>query len=222
MTLPKPKAVIFDWDDTIVDSWPTAMQALNAALVAMGEGAWTDDEARRRCGGSARDLFHALFGARWQEADKIYYDTYSRINAENLRIHNHVEDILKTLADQKVYMGVVSNKRGNLLRAEAERIQFDKYFGKIIGAGDAEADKPNPAPVRLALQDSGIDLGPEVWFVGDSHADMLCALNSGCSSILLETKPPPEETLAKSPPLRRFKTHHNFMEFINTCFMAPF
>jgi len=218
MTLPKPTAVIFDWDDTIVESWPVALESLNAALTGMGQAAWSDDEARRRCGGSARDMFQTLFGERWQEADKIYYDTYGRLTIENVRIHAHAEDILKALAKDKVYLAVVSNKRGTLLRLEAARIQFDKYFGKIIGAGDAEADKPHPAVVHMALQDSGIAAGPHVWFVGDSHTDMLCALNAGCTSILLETKTPPEETLLNNPPARRFKKHHDLMEFIKTCF----
>lgn len=218
MTLLKPKAVIFDWDDTIVDSWPAALQALNTALASMGEKPWTDDEARRRCGASARDLFLQLFGERWKEADKIYYDTYSSIISKKILIHSHVEDILKNLENNRVYLAVVSNKRGSLLREEASRIRFDKYFGRIVGAGDAAADKPDPAPVHMALQGSGVAAGPDVWFIGDSHTDMLCALNTGCASILLETKPPPEETLLNHPPTRRFKKHYDLMEFIKTCF----
>lgn len=214
MTLLKPKAVIFDWDDTIVDSWPTSLQALNTALVAMGHAAWSDDEARRRAGQSARDLFQGLFGDRWQEADKVYYDTFNKIFLNNMRIHADAEDVLKALAAHKVYMAVVSNKRGHLLRAEAAHIRFDHYFGKIVGAGDASADKPDPAPIYLALKDSGIEPGADVWFIGDSHADMLCAQNAGCIPILIETKPPPEEMLIKSPPAKRFKTHQSIIEEI--------
>lgn len=218
MTLPKPKAVIFDWDDTIVDSWPMALQALNTALTSMGHEAWSDAEARRRCGPSARDLFQSVFGEQWVQADKIYYDTYKKIIAEDIRIHRHVEDILKMLAAEKVYMAVVSNKRGSLLREEAARIRFDSYFGRIVGAGDAAADKPDPAPVHMALQDSGIAPDRDVWFIGDSHADMICALNSGCTGILIETKTPPPEMLEKNPPAGRFKEHHNLMEFIKELF----
>lgn len=212
--LPKPKAVIFDWDDTIVNSWPIALEALNTALVAMGQQAWSDDEARRRAGPSARDLFRGLFGDRWQEADKIYYDTFNKIFLNNLVVHANAEDLLKLLADNKIYMAVVSNKRGHLLRAEAAHTRFDRYFGKIVGAGDAAADKPDPAPVHMALDGSGIQPGADVWFIGDSHTDMLCALNTGCVPILIETKPPPEEMLLKHPPRHRFKTHIDIMNNI--------
>src|SRR5690606_28818849 len=60
--LPKPRAVVFDWDDTIVDNWLSAFKALNTTLVHMGAEAWSEDEARRRSGPSARDLFTGLFG----------------------------------------------------------------------------------------------------------------------------------------------------------------
>ncbi len=217
--LPRPKAVIFDWDDTIVNSWGTALQALNAALTGMGMEAWSDAEARRRCGGSARDLFQSLFGDRWQEADKIYYETFSRIFLDNMKIHDDVEAVLKDLSARNVYLAVVSNKRGPLLRAEAEHIGFERYFDRIVGAGDASADKPDPAPVRMALDASGIVPGPDVWFIGDSHTDMICAHNTGCTPILIETKTPPEDMLRDNPPARRFGHHADLMEFINLCFV---
>lgn len=214
----RPRAVIFDWDDTIVNSWTTALEALNAALTGMGMEAWSDAEARRRCGGSARDLFQSLFGDRWQEADKIYYETFNRIFLDNMQIHDDVEAVLKELSARNVYLAVVSNKRGPLLRAEAEHIGFEQYFDRIVGAGDASADKPDPAPVRMALGESGIAPGPDVWFIGDSHTDMICAHNTGCTPILIETKTPPEDMLKNNPPAHRFRRHGDLMEFINRCF----
>lgn len=218
MTAIKPRAVIFDWDDTVVNSWDTALQALNAALVGMGMEAWSDAEARRRCGGSARDMFQSLFGDRWQDADKIYYDTFNRIFLDNMKIHDGIEDIFKALADEGVYLAVVSNKRGHLLRSEAEHVGFAPYFGKIIGAGDAAADKPDPAPVHLALEGSGIAPGADVWFIGDSHTDMQCAHNTGCLPILIETKTPPEDMLKDVPPAHRFARHADITAFIRGCF----
>jgi phosphoglycolate phosphatase len=219
INLPKPVAVIFDWDDTIVDSWQTAMIALNAALTGMGGTAWTDDEARRRCGTSARDLFQNLFGERWQEADKIYYDTFTKTCLQTMRIHDDAEALLKTLAKNNVYLAVVSNKRGALLRTEAAHIQFTDYFGKIIGAGDAVSDKPHPAPVQMALADSGIAAGRQVWFIGDSHTDMLCAVNAGCTPVLIESKPPPEEMLVDCMPAHRFKKLFDVMTCVEDFFL---
>lgn len=216
--LPKPQAIIFDWDDTLVDTWLASHQALNTALVAMGQDAWSEDEARRRAGPSARDLFMTLFGEDWQKADKIFYDTFRAIVLDKIRVHDNAHELLQALSDDKVYLAVVSNKRGALLRAEVDHVRFSDYFNHVVGAGDAVRDKPDPAPVLMALAGSGIEPGPHVWFIGDSHTDMLCAKNAGLTGILIETKPPPEETLAKNPPAHRVKDHKQLMELIKPYF----
>src|SRR3546814_12025407 len=72
-------------------------------------------------------------------------------------------------------LGVVSNKRGPLLRLEAARLGWDRYFGCLVGANDAERDKPAPAVVDFALSGSGIAPGPAVRFVGATDIDILCA-----------------------------------------------
>jgi phosphoglycolate phosphatase len=218
MTLPKPSAIILDWDDTIVNTWYAATEALNAALAAMGHEPWTEDEMRRRAGPSARDMFRQLFGDEWEKADKVYYDTFRKIVLDKIQLVDGAAETLKTLHDKKIYLAVVSNKRGPLLRTEAEHLELHAYFNTIVGAGDAVSDKPDPAPVLLALKGSGIAPGPHVWFIGDSHTDMLCAKNAGCTGILIETKPPPDELLVKNPPAQRFKGHKDFMEFLRPYF----
>ena len=72
-----------------------------------------------------------------------------------------------------------------LLRREVDHIGWSALFGSIVGAGDAPVDKPDAAPVRLALEASGIDPGETVWLVGDTGIDMECAHNSGCVPVLL-------------------------------------
>jgi phosphoglycolate phosphatase len=66
-----------------------------------------------------------------------------------------------------------------------EALGWAKYFGSVIGAGDAPFDKPDPAPVRLALEPSGIAASEKVWLVGDTEVDVECAHRSGCLPILL-------------------------------------
>lgn len=218
-TLPKPRAIVFDWDDTLVDNWHTAFSALNAALVHMGADPWSEDEARRRSGPSARDLFTQLFGEdRWQEADRVYYDTFSKLVVKNARIHEHADMFLEMLAAQGIKMAVVSNKRNPLLKQEIAALGFDKYFKTVVAAGEAAADKPDPAPLLLALNSIGVEPGPQVWYLGDSHTDMMCAIRAGCTPVLIETKTPPEDLLKANPPAGRFRAHKDLMEYVNGYF----
>ncbi len=211
----KPDAVIFDWDDTIVDTWQVVRSAINATLEHFGHQPWSEEEARKRIGPPARVLFSSLFGEdKWQEADKIYIEAYKANITAHIRVHDGARETLDYLKSAGIPMAVVSTKRGPLLREEAAQLGLDGYFTRLVGAGDAPADKPDAKSVQFALETSGITPSKNVIFIGDSTTDMITAENAGCTSVLIETKPPAEEGLAKHPPMYRMKNHIQFTDFI--------
>src|SRR5262249_12288544 len=108
--LPPPRAILFDWDNTLVDTWSTIQPALNAALTAMGFAAWTLEETRVRARKSLRDTYARMFGERWPEARDIFYATYRASHLETLRALPEAERVTRNLAAQGLYLGVVSNK----------------------------------------------------------------------------------------------------------------
>ena len=185
IVLPRPRAIIFDWDNTLVDSWGTIHDALNFLMTAMEKPLWTLAETRERVRLSLRDAFPAIFGERWEEARQIYMDRFQAIHIDRLTPLPGREAMLRALAADGVYLSLVSNKTGTVLRLEVDHLGWTGLFGRIIGAGDAHTDKPHHAPVELALEPSGIAPGPDVWFVGDTAVDMECALAAGCVPVLL-------------------------------------
>ena len=209
--LRRPRAIVFDWDNTLVDSWGTIHDALNFLMVAMEKPLWTIEETRERVRLSLRDAFPAILGERWEEARQIYLDRFRAIHLERLAPLPGREAMLRTLAADGHYLAVVSNKTGAVLRAEVEHIGWSPFFGSIVGAGDAHTDKPHRAPVELALLPSGITPGLDVWFVGDTAIDMECAIAAGCVPVLLGvpgtadefTQFPPALTLADDAALFR-------------------
>ena len=140
-----------------------------------------------------------MFAERWQEARDIYLDRFRAIHLERLTALPGRAELLQRLAEEEIFLGVVSNKTGSLLRREADHLGWSALFGSVIGAGDAPIDKPDAAPVRLALAQSGIAPGEGVWFVGDTGIDMECARNSGCVPVLLGSGMS-EEELGECPP----------------------
>jgi phosphoglycolate phosphatase len=183
--LPRPRAILFDWDNTLIDSWATIHEALNVVMAEMGRPLWSLAETRERVRLSLRESFPAHFGDDWRKARGIYLEAYSRIHLERLATLPGSAELLAALAGAGVFLGVVSNKTGAILRREVERLGWTELFGSVVGAGDAAADKPNAAPVLLALGPSGVTAGDAVWFVGDTEVDVECAVNSGCVPILL-------------------------------------
>ena len=183
--LSRPRAIIFDWDNTLVDSWATIHDALNFLMAAMERPLWTIEETRERVRLSLREAFPAMFGERWQEAQQIYLERFRAIHLERLTALPGREAMLQRLAADSHYLAVVSNKTGGVLRNEVAHLGWTGFFGAVVGAGDAHTDKPHCAPVELALAPSGIAPGPDVWFVGDTAIDMECALAAGCVPVLL-------------------------------------
>jgi phosphoglycolate phosphatase len=201
VTLVRPRALLFDWDNTLVDTWGAIHHALTVTFEAMGQQPWTLDETRQRVRRSAREAFPVLFGARAEEATGIFYLAFESDHLETLEARGGAEAMLRGLAESGgYYLAVVSNKRGDLLRSEASELGWDGYFERMIGANDAARDKPAVDAVKMALGDSGLAPGPEVWFVGDTDIDMVCATNAGCLPVLLRDEPPGAGEFAGSEP----------------------
>jgi len=181
--LARPRAVLFDWDNTLVDSWETLRVAINAALVAFGQAPWTIAETRQRVRRSLRDSFPELFGDDWQQARDVFYKTFE---AEHL-------------------------KTVTLLRREAEHLGWSGYFRSLVGATDAPRDKPDRAPVDqalavLALSGKQTPQSQDVWFVGDTALDMQTAHAAGCVPVLFGAGHGEDAALAAYPPRFRVET----------------
>jgi len=210
----KPSAIIFDWDNTLVDTWETIHAALVQTLDAMGHPAWTLAETKIRVARSLKNSFPALFGDRWDEARQHYLDAYAAIHLERLAALPGAAAMLKALHGSGYYLAVVSNKTGKSLRIEAEHIGWARYFRRLVGAGDAQADKPDPACIRLALNGSGIAPDRAVWFVGDTALDMESAHQAGLMAVLLGDPQGNAEELAKFPPDMRFPDCDSFVNHL--------
>jgi phosphoglycolate phosphatase len=199
-----PRAVLFDWDNTLVDSWAVIHAALNETFSAMDHPNWTRAETEARVRGSLRDTFPGMFGERWEEAEKTFYDAFGRVHLEQLTPLPGAGALLRQLADAGTYLGVVSNKRGHYLRLEAEHLGWRGHFRQLAGAGDAMRDKPCREHVDHALgigtPSAGPVAGPEVWFVGDADIDVLCARNAGCRAVLVRQQAPTAAELAVASP----------------------
>ncbi len=187
--LPRPRALLLDWDNTLVDTWPCIGKATHITLRAMGFEPWSEQQIRARVAGSLRDTFPKIYGARWEEARDVYSRAFGEAHLEMLKPLAGAEDVLTFSSAAGLYLGVVSNKTGHYLRAEAGHLGWSHYFGAIVGAQDARRDKPNPAPAHLALSTGRISAGADVWFVGDALIDVTCGRAAGCTTIMVGPEP---------------------------------
>lgn len=200
MTVSRPEAIIFDWDNTLIDSWPAIHDANNHALTAFGLRPWSMEETRTRVRKSMRDSYPALFGDKWEEAGAVFYERFANMHLETLTPLPGAGEMLAALHAEGIYLGVVSNKKGDYLRKESHHLGWDRYFGRVVGAFDAARDKPAPDPVDLALSEGGPARGPSVWFAGDTDIDLECGIKADCVPVLVRETPPEPGEFSEFPP----------------------
>ena len=131
----RPQAILFDWDNTLVDSWATIHDALNFLMQAMDKPEWSMAETRERVRLSLRESFPVHFGERWEEAREIYLDRFRAIHLDRLTALPGREAMLRSLVKTGIYLGVVSNKTGPLLRREVTTRTGLAAFGKACSRG---------------------------------------------------------------------------------------
>ena len=188
MEASRPECILWDWDNTLVDGWAAIERGLNATFRAFAMPEWDRSQVLAKVRHSLRDSFPALFGAEWERARDIFY---AEVRACHLNVLRPMEGAEAAIAAAAAFgpQAVVSNKQGPLLRAEAAHLCWDHRFATLVGAGDASADKPDAAPLRMALAACGVTAGAHVWYVGDTALDMQAARAAGCKAVLVGGAP---------------------------------
>ncbi|MEE2995896.1 MAG: HAD hydrolase-like protein [Pseudomonadota bacterium] len=211
-----PRAVLFDWDGTLVNSWPIIHESMNRTLEAMGHAQWSMDETLRRVRKSLREAFPPLFGDRWEEARDIFYTAYRAVHLERVEKKDGAEELIEAFVGLGSHIGVVSNKSGGHLRAESTRLGWDRFFeGYLVGASDAPNDKPATDPIYLALDRTGIVPGADnVWFIGDTWVDMACGHAARCHTILIGENMPNDPEFADYPPHEHYSDCRELMAVV--------
>lgn len=209
-------AILFDWDGTLVDSFTFLLNAHAHACEQLGRHIITKDEFTQYFGKPREILYTELYGAENFDAAKGHFEAYVTENhMKELEQMPGAADLLKTIHEMGIPMGVVSNKRGFLIEQEAAHYGWDRYFSVVVGAGEAEADKPSPAPLTLCIEK--MELSTEkskIYYVGDTVNDLLAAQNGGYPAILIGEGSDAEALNSKHTPKYFFKNCGEMSRFL--------
>jgi len=177
------KAVLWDLDDTLLETLPGRMQALAHAHERC-VGTRTDPVAlwRSHRGGTLEDLGRRLLGEDYRRFAAIYREYYYR-EVRRADAYAGVEGVLRACLAAGVPMAVVTSKVSWGAIDELGRAGLLQYFAAVVGFDDTELHKPDPEPVFAALDRILVDDAEGVLFVGDSPADIMAARNAGCRSV---------------------------------------
>lgn len=180
-----PKAVIFDWDNTLIDVQLSLDFALMRTMDSMGCVTGNEKVISNRALYLSREQFlKDKFEKKWEKAN-IFYDRYIKCAPlQNVSLLKNAKKVLQFTLDNKIPAVVVSNKFGSSLRREVKQLNLLKYFSSVIGSGDTAEDKPSVMPAIAALDQISMKPNKNIWFIGDTIVDMKCAENLGVTGVL--------------------------------------
>jgi pyrophosphatase PpaX len=177
------RAVLFDWDGTLVDSLG-AFQHANAAVMAAFGLPWDEAIYRRNYVPDWR-LMYLKLGVppeRLDEANELWHTTFAR--AEDVIAFDGVEGALAGLAGTGCRLGIVTAGDRVIVEPQLEATGLGRLLPVRVYGDDLPVHKPDPAPLHRALELLGLVAHPdEVAYVGDAPTDMRMARAVGVRAV---------------------------------------
>jgi phosphoglycolate phosphatase len=211
---PRPVAIIFDLDGTLVDSGRDIARSANFTRVHFDLPELSEATARSYVGDGVAKLLERILGhdsergvtgpeglpvgeERHAEAMAVFADHYGRHLLDHTTLYPGVLEILARY--REVPLHVATNKPRVFTDAILEGLHVRAAFDRIVAGDEAPARKPDPAHLRACLPADLTDYG-RVAVVGDSPNDVnaaraLGAMSVGCTYGLC----PPGQVRASAP-----------------------
>ncbi|MFN7941190.1 MAG: phosphoglycolate phosphatase [Thermoanaerobaculia bacterium] len=186
--------VAFDLDGTLVDSRRDLAAAANAARAELGleplplasvtamVGEGARNLMRRALGGESRGTDepyapHAADDPRLDLALASFLRHYDELCTRETRPYPGAVELLRAMA-ARAPLAVVTNKPERMTRKILVRFGMARALGAVVGGDTLPARKPDPAPLRQAARELGVE--PErLLLVGDSRVDARTAQAAG-------------------------------------------
>ncbi len=191
------RAALFDWDGTLVDSAEASFRCYVRLFAFYGIGF-----DRGRFAATYSPEWYRTYEAvalpreHWEEADSRWVALYEEERTELLP---GASEALARLCEAGLATALVTS--GSRARVDRELAALDarRLFGCVVCREDAVRRKPDPEPLRIALDLLGVDPAGATY-VGDSPEDVFMARAAGISVVGVEGGFPNREALRAARP----------------------
>jgi phosphoglycolate phosphatase len=196
------RAVIFDFDGTLVDSYPAITASVNHVRAEHGFPPLAEGEVRRFVGrGPEYLLRHTVPDAELPRDLLRYRAHHPRVLRSGTRLLPGAAEAIAGLRRLGLRLAVCSNKprafTGQLLEYLGISSAFDAYLGP------EDVPNPKPAPDMLLGALNRLDLrADEVIYVGDMTVDIQTARAAGVAVWVIQTGSDELEALEAAKPDR--------------------
>ncbi len=184
MTTPRPLALLFDLDGTLVDSVGLILGAFRHTFVTHLGTVPSDEAWIAGMGTPLRAQLRALVADEALLPAMIA--TYRAFQLEHhdrlLRAFDGVRETLALLRERGHPIALVTSKSNELAERAVRHVGLAAYLDALVGLESCERHKPHPEPVFRALEQLG-RLPEEAVFVGDSPHDIAAGNAAGVTTV---------------------------------------
>lgn len=182
------EAILFDWDGTLVDSLG-AFHVANAAVMNAFGLPFDEVVYRRHYVPDWRQMYIRLGvpGDRLEEANALWETTFAD-GSDQLVAFEGAADALTRLRAAGAVLGLVTAGHRDVVEPQLERTGLGPLLPIRVFGDDLPVHKPDPAPLRLALEMAGRGHRPATsLYVGDAPTDMQMAVRVGARGVGIES-----------------------------------
>jgi HAD superfamily hydrolase (TIGR01509 family) len=177
------KAVLFDWDGTLIDTTEHVYAANVEVMKAFGLPPLT----RERYGAAVSPNWRRMYAALGvpehlvEGAATIWHGAYRGHEAELLP---GAYQALEQLVAAGIPLGIVTAGDRKVVAAQLQRTGVADLVGAAVYGDDAVEQKPDPAPLRRGLTALGHAATPaEAAYLGDTLDDVRMARAAGVRAV---------------------------------------
>lgn len=193
------KAVVFDMDDTLVNSREAHLLSIKDVLLEF-ELEPKLEEITKHFGLKFTEIIRVVYGIkdeellnRMNEAKKMYFLKY----LDKVKLMPYAKYCLRKLHG-RVKLALASMSQDSVMKRIVDYLEIESFFDALIG-GDRFPSKPDPALYKAAVEK--LEVKPtDTYFVDDSIYGILAAHKLGAKVISIPTGSFTYEELLKYKP----------------------
>jgi HAD superfamily hydrolase (TIGR01509 family) len=197
----KIRAILFDFDMTLIDSSFAITSCMNGLAKDLGLGEVTREQVLSTIGLPIESAWEILWGRFRPEWLEHYRNHYRARERKGLRPLPGAIPLLENLAREGIRKAVVPNRRN--ARISVEAVGLSGFFEAIVGLDAVDRPKPYPDSLLLGLKLLDVEK-EEALYVGDTDIDMKTALAANVRPIGVLSGNHHEMELAKAGAWRTF------------------